>query len=554
MDRKELLVPDIWEEHCVECGAPACYVTCERFQMAPGGLCRRLKSGICLQKSEDGRERIVVDFLPWGKMELYWQGKMASRRVTSVIHGIFRATNSRLRALTSETVVRGLWRRVTRWFARKRGQPDVWHIRCASRDGTTLMVAVVDERNDEVLVRRLDVTPEMTDHKFILPRLGGKAFFRISSMDGTNSPVVFDCCEIVSSTCNVLANVNRDDSPARYVKCVAWDLDNTLWDGIISEVGIDGVSLKNDAVSLIKQLDSRGILNTICSKNDFDVAWPALQKFGISEYFVFPKINWLPKSANLVRVAKDMNIGVNAFAFIDDSFHERGEVSENLPCVRVFSEADVPSLIDMDEFNPPVSSESASRRKQYLTEMSRRKDEESYEGNHEEFLKKCKIVLVCEKINDEALLKRCWELVNRTNQLTLAARRYAEEAFQEIASKDGAYAIRCHDKYGDYGVVGFILFEKSGTDIAVSEFVMSCRVANKLCEQSVLLEFAKSYKRMGIERLLARVVETGRNGALVKAFDAIPFNKRIDADSLVYELDLRVADWSGIFQNYVSIG
>lgn len=552
MSSKELLVPDIWEEHCVECGAPACYSTCEMFKRAPGGMCRRFKRGIKFSYGKNGTEGLEVDFLPWGKLELFWQGKVAARGVVNFLHCLYDRTRAIIRVLTSEMAVRGIWRRLTRWLVCGRGVPTVWQIKCRSDKETTLRIAIADAKNQEVLVRQLDVGKETVDYKIRLPELSCRAYFRISSINGTEAPVIFECCEIKTENLNDTQQ-SRNDKPAKFVKCVAWDLDNTLWDGILADVGIDGISLNDDAISAIKQLDARGILNTICSKNDFDLAWAALKKFGVSEYFVFPRINWAPKSENLARIAKDINIGVNTFAFIDDSFHERGEVSENLPTVRVFTEKDIQNITKMAEFNPLVSAESASRRQQYLTEMSRRQDEDAYSGNHEEFLKKCEIKLSCEKIASEALLKRCWELVNRTNQLTLAAHRYSEEDFRNIALRDGSYAIRCHDKYGDYGVVGFIAFEKNSNGIVTSEFVMSCRVANKLCEQSVLLAFSDKFRGAGFERVISHVKETGRNGALIKAFDAMPFDKCQEGDVIVYELNLAKADWSNVFRNAVSI-
>lgn len=552
MKSQELLVPEIWEEHCVECGAPSCYSTCKMFKRAPGGMCRRFKDGIKFSYDKNGTEGLEVDFLPWGKLELFWQGKMAARRTVLFLHGLFGLTRAITRLLTSEMVVRGIWRRLTRWLVWECGAPTVWQIKCRSDKETTLRIAIADAKNQEIFVRQLAVSTETVDNKIMLPELTSPAYFRISSINGTEAPIIFDCCEIKTEGRNENQK-SGNDRPAKYVKCVAWDLDNTLWEGVLADVGIDGVLLKDEAIAVVKQLDARGILNTVCSKNDFDLAWTALKKLGVSEYFVFPRINWAPKSENLARIAKDINIGINTFAFIDDSFHERGEVSENLPTVRVFTEKDIPNITKMAGFNPPISAESASRRQQYLTEMSRRQDEDAYSGNHKEFLKKCEIELSCEKIASEALLKRCWELVNRTNQLTLAAHRYSEEDFQKIALRDGSYAIRCHDKYGDYGVVGFIAFEKKGNGIVTSEFVMSCRVANKLCEQSVLLAFSDKFRGAGFERVISKVKETGRNGALIKAFDAMPFNKRHEGDVIMYELNLAKSDWSNVFRNSVCI-
>ena len=144
MCSKEYVVPDFWEEHCVECGAPACYETCEKYQRGSGGLCKRFKKGIEIEQMNNGRERFKVHFLPWGKLELYWQGRLTSRRIASMIHRIYRLTSPLIRALFSEVVVRKVWRRLSLMLSRRNGQPNVWRIKCSAKSPTTLIISVVN--------------------------------------------------------------------------------------------------------------------------------------------------------------------------------------------------------------------------------------------------------------------------------------------------------------------------------------------------------------------------------------------------------------------------
>ena len=108
------------------------------------------------------------------------------------------------------------------------------------------------------------------------------------------------------------------------VKCVVWDLDNTVWEGVLLEG--DDLKLRNDVVAIIKTLDDRGILNAIASRNEFDPAMAQLEAFGIDHYFIYPQINWNPKSESVAQIAKDINIGINTLAFVDDQPFEREEV------------------------------------------------------------------------------------------------------------------------------------------------------------------------------------------------------------------------------------
>jgi len=137
---------------------------------------------------------------------------------------------------------------------------------------------------------------------------------------------------------------------------------------------------------------------------------------------------------------------------------------------------------------------------------------------------------------------RCYELVQRTNQLTLAGRRYEPEAFNALIDQSGveAFGVRCRDRFGDYGVVGVVIVRTDGEKARIEEFVMSCRVAKKQCEYAVVRALAERVAEMGVKTLAARVVTTGRNGALVSAFDEMPFRKTPlnEAKQTEYEMTL----------------
>ena len=154
------------------------------------------------------------------------------------------------------------------------------------------------------------------------------------------------------------------------------------------------------------------------------------------------------------------------------------------------------------------------------------------------FLKASHIRLELGPVEGETAV-RCRELVQRSNQLTLAARRYDEAAFANLLSSASCSSVRCTDDYGDYGTVGFAAVSRADDGAAeLLEFVMSCRVAKKLCEQSVILFLAERAAAQGATRFRAVIVPTGRNGALVEAFDAMPFTMRAADGQRVYELDL----------------
>ena len=145
---------------------------------------------------------------------------------------------------------------------------------------------------------------------------------RIVPSGDDGSDVVFGLLELLE-----LATQPNDAvvKPAEFVKCVVWDLDNTLWSGIYSE-DKDLIQIRSEALEVIRVLDSRGILNSIASKNSESEVVPKLRELGIIDYFLTPKINWEPKSKNIVEIAQSLDIGLDTFLFIDDSEFELAEV------------------------------------------------------------------------------------------------------------------------------------------------------------------------------------------------------------------------------------
>ncbi|MGI9456413.1 MAG: HAD-IIIC family phosphatase, partial [Aeoliella sp.] len=114
-------------------------------------------------------------------------------------------------------------------------------------------------------------------------------------------------------------------------KCIVWDLDNTMWSGVLIEDGLESVSMKPGMVELLKHFDERGILHSIASKNNPDEAMQALKHFGIDHYFLCPQISWDPKSAGVREIARQLNIGLDTMLFVDDQIFERKEVATVVP-------------------------------------------------------------------------------------------------------------------------------------------------------------------------------------------------------------------------------
>src|SRR5436853_168654 len=208
------------------------------------------------------------------------------------------------------------------------------------------------------------------------------------------------------------------------IKCVVWDLDDTLSEGVLLEDR--AVRLRSGAVAIVKTLDGRGILQSIASRNDYKMAMAKLQEFSLNDYFLYPQINWNSKSSSIRSIAESLNIGLDSIALIDDQAVERAEVRFTLPDVRCIDSADLNCLLELPELNPPfVSEEMSQRRLMYLASVRRKEAEDIYEGPKEVFLAGLEMRLTIYAAKEEDLT-RAQELTVRTHQLNTTGHTYSD--------------------------------------------------------------------------------------------------------------------------------
>lgn len=297
---------------------------------------------------------------------------------------------------------------------------------------------------------------------------------------------------------------------AKKIKCVVWDLDNTLWDGILLED--QEVNLKKKVIDIISELDRRGILNSIVSKNDYELAMNKLSDFGIKDYFLYPQINWNAKSINVEQIAKELNLSLDNFAFIDDQEYEREEVKKVHPEVLCLSEKLLYEVLDMEEFKPKfLTEDSKNRRLLYMSDIKRKKEEEQYQGPKQEFLRELKMIMTIKKA-DETDLKRVEELTLRTHQLNTTGYSYSYDELKMIldSQKYVLYVMNLEDRFGDYGKIGLCLIEKKRDCWIIKLLVFSCRVISRGLSEMFLSYICNLAKEKGV-RLLAEFFVTKCN-------------------------------------------
>ena len=534
-------LPLLWGEHCVECAMPLCYTSCKMYVPRIDGRCLRFEDGVQPVIFDDHGIGAYIRIKKWGKLEAV------------LPKGIYGIPIERLKEM--ERILDyggGLLEQFASLFKK-------WHQHRPSRVWETLFDRYLRTRhwrkqmpldgflmivyNHQPSARRLHIEISNTFHDSVVLECGwNEIFYPISRFSlcpesDNRIKVYFDKAEAGELTFKTLNFVSlfsekcEVPQPAEKIKCVAWDLDNTLWNGVIGDVGGDHVIIDKNAEQLIKELDRRGILQTIVSKNNFDIAWKKLQEGGLAKYFLYPAINWGRKSQSLMAIAKELNINIDTFAVIDDSKFERMEISQTLPQVRVYDAKEIYNLISLPEFDVPVTEESAKRRIAYQVDATRKTIKASWSGNYDEFLKDCKMQMSIYVPYSPEQKKRCLELLQRSNQYNISPdRRDASYLDSVITSEDHlSYAFEVTDRYGEYGIVGFACIKHSGNVYELSDFVMSCRIAQKKAERAFLNAVISRMPPSSDFKIVLH--KTQRNVPLQMELKGMPFEKIEETDN-----------------------
>jgi FkbH-like protein len=323
------------------------------------------------------------------------------------------------------------------------------------------------------------------------------------------------------------------------IKCVVWDLDHTVWDGILVES--DEIQLKPGVEEVLRTLDSRGILHSIASKNNFDDAMEKLKDFGLEEYFLYPEINWNAKSLGLAKIRENLNIGMDTILFIDDQPFERDEVKSVHPEITCIDASEYIMLPELPRLNPRfITDDSKRRRKMYMDDIKRKVEEEEFHGPQETFLASLDMNFTIHEAL-EIDLQRAEELTVRTNQLNATGRTYDYDELNAFRLSDSYKLLVCEltDKYGSYGKIGLALIEIKEDCWHLRLLLMSCRVMPRGVGTVLMSYIMQEAKKAG-KKLLADFKHTKRNKQMYISYKFTNF-KEVSSDeegNVLFENDL----------------
>ncbi|MBI2604805.1 MAG: HAD-IIIC family phosphatase [Deltaproteobacteria bacterium] len=349
-------------------------------------------------------------------------------------------------------------------------------------------------------------------------------------------------------------------------KLVVVDLDDTLWGGVVGDIGWQALRLGGhdylgeayvDFQLALKNLKNRGILLAVVSKNEEAVALEAMRMHPEMvlrpEDFAAWRINWQDKARNIADLAADLNLGLQSVVFIDENPVERSRVREALPEVFVpewpqeatrFKSA----LSALDCFDSATLTDEDRKRHELYAKEKNRETLRAEIGSMDEWIKNLGMTVTVERLSS-ANLQRAAQLLNKTNQMNLSTRRMTDAELMKWADHPNRafWTFRVCDKFGDSGLTGLLSLEwdtagnEARNEAEIRDYVLSCRVMGRRVEESLLyvaVRFASGLRARGgkLGRIVARHVPTAKNKPCLEFFKASGFQG--DAAGTAFSWDL----------------
>lgn len=339
-------------------------------------------------------------------------------------------------------------------------------------------------------------------------------------------------------------------------KVIVLDCDNTMWKGICGEDGALGVRIEDPFKELQKFMLDRcneGVLLAICSKNNESDVWEVFEKnpdmLLKKEHFSAYRINWNSKADNIIEIANELNLDLNSFIFIDDSFIECNEMMHRHPQILTLKLPDkceqfgrfLKNVWAFDKLD--VVDEDRIRTKMYITER-KRQELKSKIPSMQDFLNELKISVYMNYI-EETQLKRVSQLTFRTNQFNLSTIRRTQDELKNLFTHPNikAWTITVSDGFGHYGLVGVIIAEVEYELLKIDTWLLSCRVLGRNVENAVLLGLKHYCYENNINKVIAKYVPTQKNKQVKDYLEKSKWKKVSESKEYTeYQIDVSEID------------
>lgn len=340
-------------------------------------------------------------------------------------------------------------------------------------------------------------------------------------------------------------------------KCLVLDLDNTLWGGILGEDGIEGIKIGGDYPGkaflyfqeALFQLKRLGIMLAVCSKNneqDVLEAWDKNPYIVLKkESFVAYRINWQDKASNIQEMAKELNIGLDSFVFVDDNPTERELVKQMLPMVAVPEFPEQPyelpiffkQLVDRYFKVYSITDEDKKKTEQYKANAARLEAQQSF-ADFDKFLESLEIRIDIEQAN-EFNIPRIAQMTQKTNQFNLTTKRYTDSDIHNFLAKGcKIWCISVSDKFGDNGITGTIIIDGNEID----SLLLSCRILGKGIEEVFVKKILSILADEDVSNMKATYIPTAKNAQVKDFYERCGFTLVVENNNGIKDYEINLAD------------
>ena len=305
-------------------------------------------------------------------------------------------------------------------------------------------------------------------------------------------------------------------------KVLALDLDNTLWKGVVSEDGVDAIEPNELLQRKALMLKECGVVLVALSKNNPEDVAPALRDVRMllhEDDFAAMRVNWDAKSLNLSDVARELNVGIDSFVFVDDNPGNRAEMRASLPEVTI---TPFPPDLSLYFHSAVLTDEDRMRTAHYKAESLRR--EEASRLSLDDYLRSLAIKNEIHLIHGEEFA-RVAQLAQKTNQFNVCTNRWTEDDVRLFAadSRHAIFTLHSSDRFGDLGLVAFVHATIDGDAAEIVDWVMSCRAMNRRIEFAMEGEVERALASRGVKKISAIWKRTAKNNPVENVFDSFGF-------------------------------
>lgn len=326
-------------------------------------------------------------------------------------------------------------------------------------------------------------------------------------------------------------------------KCLVLDLDNTLWGGVVGDDGVQNLILGRDHPvgeafldfqRYVKDLQRRGVILAVCSKNDIENAKEGFSHpdsiLKLEDFSAF-KANWNPKPENIREIAAELNIGLDSVVFLDDNPAERALVADQLPDVASPEVgSDVSRFAEILEheryFEVDKVVQDDLNRSAYYNSNAQRSAHQAGFRDYGEFLASLEMTAEIGPFSP-AYLERITQLINKTNQFNLTTRRYTSAEVEAISQNLGLITLygRLADRFGDNGLVSVLIGRVLGETVELDLWLMSCRVLNREMEFAMFDALVEQCQARGIRRVVGVYIPSKKNSMVAGHYAGLGFSR-----------------------------